>query len=91
MAAVAHSLEWSVPKVAALRYRRDVVAYVGKVSALYARRVLAQEQSAQIAPTRAAVSRLAVHTFARLALCVVPRAGPVPFRNACHSYNRNGR
>ena len=43
VAALAHGLEWSVPKVAALRYRCDVIHDVGKVSALYADRIFTQK------------------------------------------------
>jgi hypothetical protein len=34
MAAIAHGLEWTVPKVTALRYGRDVIHYVRQFVAL---------------------------------------------------------
>jgi hypothetical protein len=91
VAALAHGLKRAVPKVAALGNWRDVVDYVRQVSALYADRILTQEQSPQLAPTRRAISRFAVHTFAWLPLGVVPRAWPVSLRYCGHSCNRCAR
>lgn len=83
VAACAHGLKRTAPKITALSDGRDVVYNGGNASALDTYRVQLQPCEPELAPHLRRVTLITVNSFAWLAL-VRPWAAPGAFVNPCH-------